>query len=142
MKKGKNNDNNLEANDDIPKIDIKQHLHKNIIHPKYNCKENLSEDIYYCITCKLSTCGKCSLNHHKNHKIFKKLNFYSYPPNFFDEVDNLISQSYELAKEKNIYINIIEQQSKELHNKIDEIKLKKKTEICEIFKKGVEYINT
>ena len=128
------------VNEKFPKIEINQHLHQNILHPKFNCKENISENIYYCIKCKQSTCEKCTLKEHKNHKMFKKSDFYKFPHDFFDEVEILINESFELKKEKDKYIKIIEDQAKELHNKIDEIKIQKINEIGEIFKKAAEFI--
>ena len=65
-----------KLNDELESINIYQHLRRNILDPKINCKETLSNEIYYCITCKQSTCEKCSLNKHKNHTILPKTVLY------------------------------------------------------------------
>ena len=132
----KNSTQNLK--EELKCIDIYQHLRKNILDQKLNCKETLSEEIYYCITCKQSTCEKCSLEKHKNHKIFPKLCFYEYTKDIFVEVENLLRDSYKINDNKDSYILLIETQAKELHNKIEEVKNKKIKEINETFKKATQ----
>ena len=125
-----------KSNIDEPrKIDVYQHLRRNILDPKINCKETLSDEIYYCITCKASTCEQCSLVKHKDHKIVPKTFFYSYTENFFDEVLNVLKDSYKINDDKNSYIELVEAQAVELHKKIDEIKNKKIKEINDLFVK-------
>ena len=127
---------NQKSNKDEPrKIDVYQHLRRNILDPKINCKETLSDEIYYCITCKASTCEQCSLVKHKDHKIVPKTFFYSYTENFFDEVLNVLKDSYKINDDKKSYIDLVEAQAVELHNKIDEIKNKKIKEINDLFVK-------
>jgi len=121
--------------DELRKIDVYQHLRRNILDPKINCKETLSDEIYYCITCKASTCEQCSLVKHKDHKIVPKTFFYSYTENFFDEALNALKDSYKINEDKNSYIILVEAQAVELHHKIDEIKNKKIKEIEDLFKK-------
>ena len=128
-------DNQKSNIDELRKIDVYQHLRRNILDPKINCKETLSDEIYYCITCKASTCEKCSLVKHKDHKIVPKTFFYSYTENLFDEVINVLKDSYKINDDKNSYIMLVEAQAVELHHKIDEIKNKKIKEIDELFKK-------
>ena len=128
-------DNQKSNIDELRKIDVYQHLRRNILDPKINCKETLSDEIYYCITCKASTCEKCSLVKHKDHKIVPKTFFYSYTENLFDEVINVLKDSYKINDDKNSYIMLVEAQAVELHHKIDEIKNKKIKEIDDLFKK-------
>ena len=131
----KEKDNQKSNIDELRKIDVYQHLRRNILDPKINCKETLSDEIYYCITCKASTCEKCSLVKHKDHKIVPKTFFYSYSENFFDEALNVLKDSYKINDDKNSYILLVEAQAVELHHKIDEIKNKKIKEIEDLFKK-------
>ena len=131
----KEQDNQKSNKDELRKIDVYQHLRRNILDPKINCKETLSDEIYYCITCKASTCEQCSLVKHKDHKIVPKTFFYSYTENFFDEVLNVLKDSYKINDDKNSYIELVEAQAVELHKKIDEIKNKKIKEINDLFVK-------
>ena len=126
--------------EELKSIDVYQHLRSNILDPKTNCKETLSDEIYYCITCKQSTCEQCSLIKHQNHKIFPKTFFYTYTPDFFDEVQNILKESYKINDNKDSYISLIETQAKELHNKKEEIKNKKIKEINNTFKKATKCI--
>ena len=135
-----NNKNIPNLKEELKSIDVYQHLRHNILNPKINCKETLSDEIYYCITCKQSTCQQCSLIKHKNHKIIPKYFFYSCPKNFFDEVQNAIQDSYKINDNKNSYISLIESQAQELHNKIDEIKQKKIKEINNVFNNTLKCI--
>ena len=135
-----NQKNEQNMKDELKSIDIYQHLRRNILDPKINCKETLSEEIYYCITCKQSTCEKCSLTKHQNHKIFQKTFFYEYNQKFFDDVENILKDSYKINDNKDSYILLIETQANELHNKIEEIKKKKIKEINEVFKNGIQCI--
>ena len=125
----------------LKNIDVYQHLRRNILDPRVNCKETLSDEIYYCITCKQSTCEQCSLAKHQDHKIVPKTFFYTFTENFFDEVIDILKNSYKIEENKDSYIKIIEEQAKELHNKVDEIKNKKIKEINDVFKKGAKCIN-
>ena len=130
--KAQDNQKNI---DEPRKIDVYQHLRRNILDPKINCKETLSDEIYYCITCKASTCKQCSLVKHQDHKIVPKTFFYSYTENFFDEVLNVLKESYAINDDKNSYIELVEAEAVELHRKIDEVKDKKIKEINDLFVK-------
>ena len=135
-----NQNNNLNFAENLKSIDVYQHLRRNILDPKINCKETLSEEIYYCITCKQSTCEQCSLAKHQNHKIYPKLYFYSYNDNFFDEVQSMLKESYKINDSKDSYILLIETQANELHNKIEDIKESKIKEINANFRKVIKCI--
>ena len=135
-----NQNNNLNFTENLKSIDVYQHLRRNILDPKINCKETLSEEIYYCITCKQSTCEQCSLAKHQNHKIYPKLYFYSYNDNFFDEVQSILKESYKINDSKDSYILLIEAQANELHNKIEDIKESKIKEINANFRKAIKCI--
>ena len=135
-----NQNNNLNFTENLKSIDVYQHLRRNILDPKINCKETLSEEIYYCITCKQSTCEQCSLAKHQNHKIYPKLYFYSYNDNFFDEVQSMLKESYKINDSKDSYILLIETQANELHNKIEDIKESKIKEINANFRKVIKCI--
>ena len=135
-----NQNNNLNFTENLKSIDVYQHLRRNILDPKINCKETLSEEIYYCITCKQSTCEQCSLAKHKNHKIYPKLYFYSYNDNFFDEVQSILKESYKINDSKDSYILLIETQANELHHKIEDIKESKIKEINANFRKVIKCI--
>ena len=135
-----NQNNNLNFAENLKSIDVYQHLRRNILDPKINCKETLSEEIYYCITCKQSTCEQCSLAKHQNHKIYPKLYFYSYNDNFFDEVQSILKESYKINDSKDSYILLIEAQANELHNKIEDIKESKIKEINANFRKAIKCI--
>ena len=130
--KAQDNQKNI---DEPRKIDVYQHLRRNILDPKINCKETLSDEIYYCITCKASTCKQCSLVKHQDHKIVPKTFFYSYTENFFDEVLSVLKESYAINDDKNSYIELVEAEAVELHRKIDEVKDKKIKEINDLFVK-------
>ena len=129
-----------KLNDELKSINIYQHLRRNILDPKINCKETLSNEIYYCITCKQSTCEKCSLNKHKNHTILPKTVLYEFTPNFFEEVQNVLKDSYKINDNKESYILLIENHANELHNKIEEIKNKKINEINDTFNNATQCI--
>ena len=121
--------------DQFKSIDVYQHLRRNIVDPRVNCKETLSDEVYYCITCKQSTCAQCSLIKHQDHIIIPKTFFYLFKENCFDDVFDALNDSNEIYNDKDSYINLVEKQANELHNKIDEIKNKKINEINEIFDK-------
>ena len=122
------------SKEDLQKnIDIYPHLKKNLLEQNDNCKEILSDEIYYCLDCKLSTCEKCSLKDHKNHNLIKKTDIYNYYPSFFTEVEETISNANKKLLEKDSYINLVNEQAKELHSKIEETKNLKIKEIGKNF---------
>ena len=110
-------------------IDIYPHLKKNLLEQNQNCKETLSDQIYYCLDCKQSTCEKCSLKDHNSHNLIKKTDIYNYSPSLFTEVEEEISNAYKKLIEKNLCVYLINEQANELHTKIEEIKNLKLKEI-------------
>ena len=103
-------------------IDIYPHLKINLLEQNHNCKENLSDEVYYCLECKQSTCEKCSLKDHKNHNLIKKTDIYNFSPSYFNEIEEAISNANKILLEKDSYINIINELANELHSKIEETK--------------------
>ncbi len=53
-KKDNKEESSILNNKDSTKTNIYPHLRQNILEPKKNCKD-LSENAYYCLTCKCST---------------------------------------------------------------------------------------
>ena len=115
------------------KLNIYPHLRNNILDPSKNCKEPLSERVYYCLTCKYSTCEKCSLSEHKSHKIILKKDYLFFNPKIFDDASKKIEKTFNLEIKKNSYIKEMEIQTSLIHKKIDEIKEKKIQEIKDAF---------
>ena len=117
---------------DSTKINIYPHLRQNILDPAKNCKDSL-EHAYYCITCKLSTCEKCTLNIHKTHKLVLKNDYINFDPSIFDETKKIIEESYNYENKEDELIKVMEDQVSLIHKTIDEVKDKKINEIRESF---------
>lgn len=132
-----NKSDNLESSSalkkrDSAKINIYPHLRQNILDPSKNCKDSL-EHAYYCITCKVSTCEKCTLNNHKTHKLVLKNDYINFDPSIFDETKKIIQETYNFENKEDELIKVMEDQVSLIHKIIDEVKGKKINEIRESF---------
>ena len=145
QQENENNDENPESsnsnNTQQQKINIYPHLRHNILDPSKNCNDPLTDQVYYCITCKCSTCEKCSLSEHKKHKIILKNDYLFFKSNLFDEASKKIEQTFNLETKKNNYIKEMEIQASLIHKKIDEVKEKKIQEIKESFENLQKNLN-
>jgi hypothetical protein len=117
---------------DSPKINIYPHLRQNILQPLKNCKD-ISEKVYYCLNCKCSTCEKCSLKEHIDHKLVLKKDFLDYDPIIFEETSQKMKEAFNFDNNLDALINNMEQQALAMHAKIDEVKEKKINEIKTTF---------
>ena len=115
------------------KINIYPHLRHNILDPSKNCKDPLTDQVYYCITCKCSTCEKCSLSEPKNHKTVLKKDFIFFNNGFFDDVTKKIEETFSLENKKDEVIKEMERQATLIHIKIEDIKEKKNRRNKRIF---------
>ena len=79
---------------DLQNFDISSHLHKNITLYDRNCRDSITNQSYYCITCKQSICMSCGAYEHKDHVLLQRDNCLFYDPNFFKEISNIINISY------------------------------------------------
>ena len=127
-----NKEDNIINNKDSTKTNIYPHLRQNILEPKKNCKD-LTENVYYCLTCKCSTCQKCTLKQHKTHKLILKKDYIDFDPSTLEETKKLIQEGFNYENNKDILIKCMENQAALIHAKIDEIKEKKINEINKAF---------
>ena len=119
-------------NKESAKINIYPHLRQNILQPGKNCKHSV-EQAYYCIPCKCSTCEKCSISNHKGHKLVLKKDYMDFDPIALEETKKLIAENYDIEKNRENVIKMMEKQASLMHAKIDEIKEKKINEIKNTF---------
>ena len=127
-------------NKDSTKLNIYPHLRQNILQPGKNCKDSLDK-AYYCITCKCSTCEKCTLKNHQGHKLVLKNDYMNFDESSLEETKKLIKEIYNFENNKDNVIKMMEEQASRLHKKIDEIKEKKITEIKNSFISAKRNIN-
>ena len=140
------NDNKVEDNKgiiykkitkppELENFDASSHLMKNIISFDANCKDNITEQSYYCISCKQSVCAACGVYEHKDHILIQRDNCLFYDPNFFIEISKIIDISLNLYSKKDSIKNAIENSVSYLKKYLDEIKITKFQEIDEYFEK-------
>ena len=125
---------------DSPKINIYPHLRQNILQPAKNCKD-ISEKVYYCLNCKCSTCEKCSLKEHIDHKLVLKKDFLDYDSIIFEETSQKMKEAFNFDNNLDALINNMEQQALAMHAKIDEVKEKKIDEIKTTFNSASKNID-
>ena len=122
------------------KINIYPHLRQNILQPGKNCKDSFN-NAYYCITCKCSTCEKCTLKNHQGHKLVPKKDYMDFEPDALEETKKLVQENFNIENNRDNVIKMMEKQVSLIHSKIDEIKEKKIKEIKDSFqsiKKNVQ----
>ena len=128
----KDQSSSIIYNKESAKINIYPHLRQNILQPGKNCKEPL-EQAFYCLTCKCSTCEKCSLKNHQGHKLVAKKEYMDFDPEALEETKKLIKENFNIENNRDNVIKMMEKQASLIHAKIDEVKEKKINEIRNTF---------
>ena len=119
--------------DELVNLDIYPHLRYNILNTEKNCRDPITENSYYCFTCKQSVCPECGIEEHKEHLLIQRENCLKYDDTFFTEIEQIINHSFELDKVKKEFISTLNENFTTLQKNIDEMKVKKEKEINEIF---------
>ena len=122
------------------KLDIFQHIKLGINNKETNCQcENIPDNLYYCIPCKISCCQKCTLPDHSTHLLINK-GKYSLKPtqinNSFNSIETILSENElykNTQKKRQELIDEIESTSKKIISLVNEWKDKKNQEINELF---------
>ena len=120
---------------ELENFDTSSHLIKNITSFDSNCKDQISEKSYYCISCKQSVCTACGAYEHKDHILIQRDNCLFYDPNFFVEISKIIDISLNLYSKKNSIKDTIDKSISYIKNYLDELKIIKFKEIDEFFEK-------
>ena len=118
---------------ELQNLDIYPHLKHNIINTLQNCQDPLTENSYYCLNCKLSTCPKCNLNSHKNHFLIPRYPCLNFSHSFFANIENQISSAVDIKNMKSEFIFKIEKLFSNIIAKCNEIKAIKINEVNTIF---------
>lgn len=119
--------------DELVNLDIYPHLRYNILNTEKNCRDPITENSYYCFTCKQSVCPECGIEEHKEHLLIQRENCLKYDDTFFTEIEQIINHSFELDKVKKEFISTLNSNFNTLQKNIEEMKVKKEKEINEIF---------
>ena len=120
---------------DLQNFDISSHLHKNITLYDRNCRDSITNQSYYCITCKQSICMSCGAYEHKDHVLLQRDNCLFYDPNFFKEISNIINISLTLYNKKQSMKDSINKNISYIINHLHDLKNKKYQEIDNFFDK-------
>ena len=78
---------------ELENFDTSFHLQYNILNYDVNCKDTITNQSYYCISCKQSVCISCGAYDHKDHILIQRDNCLFYDPNFFIEITKIIDNS-------------------------------------------------
>ena len=134
------------------KLDIFQHIKIGLNHKDLNCQcENIEDNIYYCIPCKISCCQKCSYPDHKTHLLIQKEKYALKPTqinNSFNSIETILSHDdlfKNLQPKKQELLTEIDTTSKKIISLVNEWKDKKFQEINELFDEinfNIQNINT
>ena len=120
---------------ELENFNTSAHLTQNIELFDKNCKEKISPQSYYCISCKQSVCTSCGAFDHKDHILIQRDNCLFYDPNFFLEISKIIDISLNLNKKKQSIKESLENNISYLKHHLDELKISKFQEIDEFFEK-------
>ena len=126
---------------DLQNFDTSFHLHKNIISYDINCKDIITSQSYYCISCKQSICTKCGINNHSDHILIQRDNCLFSDPNFFVEISKIIDISLKIGIKKQRIKDSIEKNVECIKQYLDEIKQEKFKEIDKYFENINKNVN-
>ena len=111
--------------DELVNLDIYPHLRYNILNTEKNCRDPITENSYYCFTCKQSVCPERGIEEHKEHLLIQRENCLKYDDTFFTEIEQIINHSFELDKVKKEFISTLNSNFNTLQKNIEEMKVKK-----------------
>ena len=120
---------------ELENFDTSSHLQHNILNFGANCKDQITDQSYYCITCKQSVCTKCGAYDHKDHILIQRDNCLFYDPNFFVEISKIIDNALTIDSRKQSIKDSLEKSISVIKNHLDELKILKFNEIDEFFEK-------
>lgn len=126
---------------ELENFDSCLHLQKNILSFDRNCKDKITEQSYYCISCLQSVCTKCGAFDHKDHILIQRDNCLFYDPNFFVEISKILDVSLTLDSRKQSIKDGIDKSISDLKNYLDQLKIIKFNEIDEFFEKNSQNLN-
>lgn len=126
---------------ELENFDSCLHLQKNILTFDRNCKDKISEQSYYCISCQQSVCIKCGAYDHKDHILIQRDNCLFYDPNFFVEIEKILDVSLTLDTRKQSIKDEIEKSVSDLKNHLDQLKIIKFKELDDFFEKNNQNLN-
>ena len=122
-------------------FNLYKHLKENIKNKEKLCSDGISNESYYCLECKMSTCPKCPLfNVHNGHDLVNKIPYYKLDKEFIDECFKDIDSIFSLNPN---YLNVnkvkgelkvqVNTQISNLINELSEAKTLKLKEIDDLF---------
>lgn len=114
-------------------FDTKSHIEQNITQFDSNCKDIISPQSYYCISCKKSFCTDCGLFEHKDHILVQREKALFYDANFFNDILKIINMSTQIINKKNILKDSLNNSIESLKKNLDSLKIKKFNEIEDFF---------
>lgn len=120
---------------ELENFDTSFHLQHNILNYDVNCKDIITNQSYYCISCKQSVCISCGAYEHKDHILIQRDNCLFYDPNFFIEISKIIDNSLTIESRKQSIKDSIENSISNIKNHLDQLKVIKFNEIDEFFDK-------
>ena len=131
----------LPINNTVP-INTYAHMRKNILSQVENCKDPITPESYYCITCKKSTCSLCDLDNHKGHQLIPRAKIYNLDGSF---LNNMIVECTKGTDDipilKKEAFEVLEKNFKTLREELEKIYEAKKIEIEEIFQFAINNLN-
>ena len=120
---------------ELENFDTISHMQQNIELFDKNCKDKITDQSYYCISCKQSVCISCGAFDHKDHILIQRDNCLFYDPNFFVEISKIIDISLDLNLKKESIKDSVEKSFLYIKQYLDELKNIKFREIDDYFEK-------
>ena len=122
---------------ELENFDTSSHLQHNIQNVDINCKDKITPQSYYCITCRQSVCTTCGAYDHKDHILIQRDNCLFYDPNFFVEISKIIDNALTIDSRKQSIKDSLEKSISAVKQHLDELKILKFKEIDEFFEKTI-----
>ena len=122
---------------ELENFDTSSHLQHNIQNVDINCKDKITPQSYYCITCRQSVCTTCGAYDHKDHILIQRDNCLFYDPNFFVEISKIIDNALTIDSRKQSIKDSLEKSISAVKQHLDELKISKFKEIDEFFEKTI-----
>ena len=136
-------------------FNLYKHIKENLRNKDKLCKDKLTDESYYCIDCKISTCKKCLLFHeHNGHTLVPKYLYYNTNNNYdkvfnetFNDIDSLFKENPDYLDNKKLkeqLKKIVTDSIGKISKRLTEIKNRKLRELDKLFEATdgcIDYLN-
>lgn len=122
-----------EKTKELQEMNAIPHFKRNIANWDNNCTDPITEKSKYCFTCKQSVCPSCSEANHDHHLLLNRKDYLFCNEPFYTPYEKIFNEVLPSDQRKQKIKTAINESFNSLFRKIEQLRLKKLTEVDQIF---------